>query len=59
MAPGPAMSAASPVVDYHQLVDPRAKWWKNTRLIKLNLWILLLSVVISPFFNAKALPAEL
>ena len=44
MAPGPAVRAARPQVDYHQLVDPNAKWWKNSRLVKLNLWILLLYV---------------
>lgn len=44
MAPGPTVQAPPPPIDYHQLVDPNAKWWKNSRLVKLNLWILLLYV---------------
>ncbi|GJE87134.1 hexose transporter [Phanerochaete sordida] len=44
MAPGPAVRAAPPEIDYHQLVDPNAKWWKNSRIVKLNLWILLLLI---------------
>ncbi|TCD62432.1 hypothetical protein EIP91_006893 [Steccherinum ochraceum] len=30
--------------DYHQFIDPNKKWWKNRRLVTLNLWILLLLV---------------
>ena len=35
-------SASVPQTDYHKLIDPKAKWYKNLRLVKLNLWILLL-----------------
>ncbi|KIP12327.1 hypothetical protein PHLGIDRAFT_504566 [Phlebiopsis gigantea 11061_1 CR5-6] len=44
MAPGPAVRAQRPIVDYHQLVDPNAKWWKNSRIVKRNLWIFLLLI---------------
>ncbi|TCD69438.1 hypothetical protein EIP91_007563 [Steccherinum ochraceum] len=30
--------------DYHQFIDPNKKWWKNRRLVTLNLWIFLLLV---------------
>ena len=39
---------AAPVIskqtDYHSLIDPTKKWYKNRRLILLNSWILLLIV---------------
>lgn len=42
-----AHDAAPPVAvenSYKHLIDPTKKWYKNSRLIKLNLWILLLFV---------------
>ncbi|KAL5519648.1 hypothetical protein ACEPAH_1331 [Sanghuangporus vaninii] len=37
-------SDSGPQTDYHKLIDPNAKWYKNSRLVKLNLWILLLLI---------------
>ena len=31
--------------DYHQFVNPDKKWYKNRRLVTLNLWLLLLCVL--------------
>ncbi|EMD33849.1 hypothetical protein CERSUDRAFT_117379 [Gelatoporia subvermispora B] len=41
---GPAAPTVSRMDDYHKLIDPNAKWYKNRRLVVLNLWILLLLI---------------
>ena len=42
MAVGTALESGSSTTNYRQFIDPKAKWYKNRRLVVLNLWILLL-----------------
>ena len=44
---GPAAVSGDNGAGYADLVDRSKPWWKNTRLIKLNLCILLLYVTTS------------
>ncbi|THH28083.1 hypothetical protein EUX98_g6106 [Antrodiella citrinella] len=39
-----ADTGATQAVDYHQFIDPKKKWYRNRRLVTLNLWIFLLLV---------------
>ena len=52
---GIAPSHAGGENSYKHLVDPTKKWYKNSRLIRLNLWIVLLFVVYSTFLQFVAL----
>lgn len=36
----------APEADYHQFIDPSKKWYKNRRLVVLNLWIFLLYSIL-------------
>ncbi|EJC98582.1 hexose transporter [Fomitiporia mediterranea MF3/22] len=44
MAVETAVLGPNAETDYHKLIDPSKKWYKNRRLIVLNLWILLLLI---------------